>query len=84
MNKKQALKVLKSGRFFSARFTKKDGSVRYIHARAGVKKHLKPNAKAKAYDPSELGYLTVWDIKKQEYRLVNLQTLVSVNNKIVK
>jgi len=84
MNKKQSIQIIKSGRFFSCEFTKKDGSVRRMHGRSGVTKGLKENAKPRAYDPQELGYLCVWDMSKKNYRLINLQTLTKVNNLIVK
>lgn len=82
MNKKQALEILKSGRFFSAEFTKKDGSIRKINGRVGVKKHLSqnPNKKGQSYNPKELGYLPVYDVQTEGYRLVNLQTIIKVNN----
>lgn len=80
MNTKQAIEIIKSKRFFSAEFIKKDGSIRYIRGRYGVKKYLKPNAKPQVYNPSERGYLTVWDMAKKEYRLINTQSLISLNN----
>lgn len=84
MNKKQAIAIIKSGRFFSCSFIKKDGSVRYLLGRSGVKKYLRPNAKERAYNPQELGYLSVYDMQEKDYRLVNLQTLITINNKKVK
>jgi hypothetical protein len=84
MNKKQAIEIIKSGLFFSAEFIKKDGSVRKVRARSGVKKYLKPNAKPRTYNPSELGYITIFDLDKEDYRLINLQTLTKVNRKEVK
>lgn len=84
MNKKQAIAIIKSSRFFSAEFIKKDGTVRYIRGRSGVKKYLKPNAKPQAYKPAEMGYLTIWDMVKKEYRLINSQTITKINGKEVK
>jgi len=84
MNKKQAIEIIKSGLFFSAEFIKKDGSVRTIRARSGVKKYLKPNAKPRTYNPTELGYITIFDLDKEDYRLINLQTLTKVNRKEIK
>ena len=80
---KEAIAIIKSNKFFTATFIKKDGEVRWMYGRAGVKKHLKPNAKPRSYDPSELGYVTIWDMRKKEYRLLNLQTIVRVNCKEV-
>lgn len=83
MNKKTAIAIIKSNKFFSAEFIKGDGTIRYITARYGVKKGLKENAKAQSYNPAELGYVTVWDMKVKNYRLINLQTLVKVNKQSI-
>jgi hypothetical protein len=80
---KQALEIIKSKKIFSAEFVKKDGSIRKIVGRTGVKKHLKPNAKPQAYNPKERGYITIFDFQKKDYRLVNLQTLIRVNHYVV-
>jgi hypothetical protein len=77
---KDAIEIIKSKRFFSAVFTKKDGTSRYIYGRYGVKKYLKPNAKPQAYNPAERGYLTVWDMQKKEYRLINSQSITEINH----
>jgi hypothetical protein len=79
MNKKQAIAIIKSSRFFSAEFIKKDGTIRYIYGRSGVKKYLKADAKPQAYKPSDLGYLTIWDMQKKAYRLINSQSIIKVN-----
>jgi hypothetical protein len=79
----EAIAIIKSNKFFSASFIKKDGEVRYIYGRSGVTKGLKTDAKPRAYNPSDLGYATIWDMRKKEYRLINLQTLVRVNCKEV-
>lgn len=84
INISTAINIIKSNKFFSAKFIKKDGSVRFIYGRAGVKKHLKPNAKPQAYKPSELGYITVWDLAAKEYRLINSQTITIINGYEVK
>jgi len=80
---KDAIEIIKSKRFFSAEFTKKDGTTRYIFGRYGVKKHLKPNAKPQAYNPAERGYLTIWDMQIKQYRLINTQTLTTINNQTI-
>jgi hypothetical protein len=80
---KDAIEIIKSKRFFSAVFTKKDGTSRYIYGRYGVKKYLKPNAKPQVYNPAERGYLTVWDMQKKEYRLINTQSITEINHQII-
>ena len=80
---KDAIEIIKSKKFFSAEFIKKDGTTRYIFGRYGVKKHLKPDAKAQAYNPAERGYLTVWDMQKKQYRLINAQTIITINHQSI-
>jgi len=62
-----------NGRIFSAVFTKKDGTNRTILARRGVKKFV--NGIGMRYIPIERGLLTVFDIHKNEYRMINLLTI---------
>lgn len=65
------------GRIFSAYFRKKDGQMRVMNCRRGVKAHLcggdlPYNARIKLLLP-------VFDMQKGAYRTVNLRTLVSFN-----
>lgn len=62
------------GRVFSAMFLKKDGTVRHITARLGVKKGV--NGKGLAFDPYSKGYLPVFDMQKKEYRFLNVNTII--------
>jgi hypothetical protein len=68
-----ARKILATkGRFFSARFIKKDGSIRHITARLGVKKYLKGGqSTVRDYD----NLITVFDIEKKAYRNINVDTV---------
>ena len=77
MNIEEAIKTIKSGRFFSAEFIKKDGTLRQIVARTGVRKYL--TGRGRTWDPEEKGYVTVWDTQKAEYRMLNTNTLLKVN-----
>jgi len=81
MNKTNAIAVMKSGKFFSAEFTKKDGTIRTINGRCGVKKYISqnPDKKKQTANVRELGYMPVYDLQKKEYRLVNLQTITKIN-----
>lgn len=67
------VKQLVGNTFFSVKFVKKDGSIRKMTARIGVKKHLKGGQKT--YDSDSLNYLTVFDVQKKGYRTINLNTL---------
>ena len=65
------------GKMFSGTFIKKDETVRKINCRTGVKKGLtgtglKYNAHFKKLYP-------VYDVTKKDYRMINLDTLTSLN-----
>lgn len=62
------------GNFFRACFVKKDGSVREMTARFGVKKYLKGGELG--YVPEERGYIVVFDVDKKEYRTINMDKLI--------
>lgn len=63
-----------NGKFVTVRFVKKDGTVRTMTCRTGVRKHLKGGQST--LDPSR--YLTVFDVQKGEYRAINRDTILSV------
>jgi len=77
------------GRIFTATFTKKDGSVRDMNCRLGVKKHLKGGKLN--YAPSEYGLISVFEVQKDGfqpvgYKMINIKTLKSlaIDGKIYK
>jgi hypothetical protein len=72
----QAFRNEVGGKFFSAIFVKKDGTIREINCRLGVKKHLKGGQLS--YDPESHGYLVVFDVNKKEYRTINMDRLIMV------
>ena len=65
-------------------FVKKNGEVRKMHCRLKVTKHLRGGEKK--YDSDALNYLTVYDLKKKDYRIINLNSLIELkyNGKILK
>ena len=63
------------GRIFTAHFHKRDGSMRLMHCRRGVKAHL--SGGELPYDPKAKLLLPVFDMQLGEYRMVNLSKLVS-------
>ena len=67
------LKELLGNKIFSVVFQKKDGSIREMVCRLGVTKHLKGGELS--YNPEDFNYLTVFDMQKQEYRTINVNTL---------
>lgn len=77
LSRYKALKVIHDthGRIFSAEFVKKDGSQRKMIARIGVTKNLKGvNNGASAKN----NLVTVWDMAKGGYRMINLKTLLTL------
>lgn len=72
----EQLKDLLGGKIFSVVFQKKDGTLREMVCRLGVTKHLKGGVKK--YDSDALNYLTVFDMQKQDYRTINVNTLKSI------
>lgn len=70
-----AVKLIKAtnGQIFTAEFEKKDGTIRQMNCRLGVKKHLKGGEMA--YDPQEYDLLPVFDVQKKDYRMINTSTL---------
>jgi hypothetical protein len=63
------------GEIFTATFVKKDGTTRVINARLGVKRYLRGGDLP--YNPLERGLLPVYDLQKNDYRIINLNTITS-------
>jgi len=76
------LKELVGNKIFAVEFIKKDGSLRKMVCRLGVKKHLKGGELR--YNPEDLNYLTVFDLQSEEYRTINVNTLKTITFEGVK
>lgn len=63
-------------KIFTATFIKKDGSTRVMNCQLGVKKYLKGGEQS--FNPIEKNLLTVFDMQKKEYRMINISTLVTL------
>jgi hypothetical protein len=70
------IKELVGSKIFSVTFVKKDGTLREMTCRVGVTKHLKGGELK--YSPESLNYLTVFDMKAQDYRTININTLKKI------
>lgn len=70
------LKELVGNKIFAVEFIKKDGSLRKMVCRLGVKKHLRGGELK--YSPEDFNYLTVFDLQSEEYRTINVNTLRSL------
>ena len=81
INRRNILELLikNKGSIFSVVFLKKDGTLRKMLCRFGVKKHLKGGKLA--FNPLERALLVVFDMQKEGYRMINLETLMSINMK---
>ena len=64
------------GKFFSVEFIKKDGSLRRMTARLGVRKGI--TGKGLAFNPAERDLIVVWATDRKNYRMINLKTITSV------
>jgi hypothetical protein len=60
-----------NGHFFSVQFVKKNGEVRDMNCRLGVKKYLK--GVGRMHPPN---MVNVFDVKAKGYRYVNLDTVI--------
>ena len=66
------------GKIFGVTFIKKDGTVRNMTARLGVKKHL--TGVGLSFNPEERNLIVVFDMQKKAYRMVNLSTILSIRH----
>ncbi len=62
----------KTGNFFTVRFRKKDGTVRVMNCRGGVKKHL--TGGGRVWNPESKGMVFVWDTVAKGYRTLITKT----------
>ena len=69
----QAIKALIGTEIFGCEFTKRDGSIRSGSFRLGVQKDL--TGAGSAYDRDARGNITVWDMNKQGYRTIRLESI---------
>lgn len=85
VSKEEAIKVIEDtkGKIFTVVFIKRsDGTERIMNARLGVKSRLKGGTLP--YSPKEKRLIPVFDLKKDEYRMINTDTIkmVKVGNNI--
>ena len=67
------------GKFFTVTFVKKDGTTRRMTARTGVKKGVKGTGLK--FDPISKGLKTVWSCDAESFRMINLNSILSVKFK---
>lgn len=67
---------INNGQVFGVTFIKKDGSIRDMVARLGVKKHLKGGVLN--YNPADYNLIPVFDMQKKEYRSIQIDTITEL------
>ena len=72
----QIMKAISTGKFFTIKFIKKNGMLRELNGRLGVKKHLKGGSLG--YDPKTFNYIIVFDVVNEGYRTVNVDTVIEL------
>lgn len=66
----------RDGRIFTAKFVKKNGEIRMINARLGVKKGV--TGTGKYTSPLQNGMLRVYDMQKRAFRTLNVDTMLEL------
>tara|TARA_R110002110_G_scaffold100955_1_gene256924 strand:+ start:1159 stop:1440 length:282 start_codon:yes stop_codon:yes gene_type:complete len=81
INRTRAKELIKEskGLIFSTTFIKKDNTVRVLTGRLKVTQYLKENAKKQPYKPSDYNLQPVYDLKAKGYRMLNFNTLITLN-----
>jgi hypothetical protein len=74
MTIQELMELTNNGNIFSVQFVKKDGTIRDMVCRRGVKKHLKGGELK--FDAKGRGLLSVFDMQKEAYRFINTKTLI--------
>ncbi len=67
-----------NGRFFSISFIKKNGKVRNLTGRLGVKSYRKTNSRKSSASRFDNPYILVFDVQKKGYRMVNMNTATEI------
>ena len=65
-----------AGRFFACEFVRKDGTRRVMIARVGVRRYV--TGAGLKFNPAERGLAVVWDAQRRGYRMINLNSLLSL------
>ena len=81
ISKTQAKDLIRAsgGKIFTVRNIKKDGTVRALNGRLNVTKGLKGTGMR--YNPDDYNLVPVFDMKKQAFRVVNMDTVFQIDFK---
>ena len=80
INKEYAKQLINNskGRIFSATYIKKDLTERIINARLG-KRYKSITGKKEPYNPDKYNLKKVYDMKAKNFRIINLNTLITLS-----
>jgi len=80
INKTEAKQLINdtNGRIFNATFIKKNSEIRSLTGRLKVTQHLTKNAKKQPFNPAVYNLQCVYDMKAKGYRMLNINTLITL------
>ena len=80
INKNKAKELIKQskGLIFSTTFLKKDNTIRTLTSRTGKQYKSKTGKKA-PYKPSDYNLIALYDMRKKAFRMLNLNTLITLS-----
>ena len=80
INRTKAKELIKDskGLIFSTTFIKKDNTIRTLTSRTGKQYKSKTGNKA-PYKPSDYNLIPLYDMKKKAFRMLNLNTLLTLS-----
>ena len=80
INRTKAKELIKEskGKIFSTTFIKKDNTIRTLTSRTGKQYKSKTGKKA-PYKPSDYNLIALYDMRKKAFRMLNLNTLITLS-----
>ena len=80
INRTKAKELIKEskGKIFSTTFLKKDNTIRTLTSRTGKQYKSKTGKKA-PYKPSDYNLIALYDMRKKAFRMLNLNTLITLS-----
>ena len=79
INRNKAKELIKEskGLIFSTTFVKKDNTIRTLTSRTGKK--YTPTGRKPPYKASDYNLISLYDMRKKEFRMLNLNTLITLS-----
>ena len=79
INRNKAKQLIKEskGLIFAATFLKKDNTIRTLTSRTG--KQYTPTGRKAPYKPSDYNLISLYDMKKKAFRMLNFNTLITLS-----